>query len=285
MDGNHRSLDSFARLGQVCTQLGNPQLLIRPALWREALDTSASKDSSGKLRDLLEAQLPGIEYLTPETAEIRAYFQMAEYAFGAIYQRPLTIALLSELQERLLEKRRADHREVGHVRERQVWIGEEDRPIKRLASYPFQRMIGSGRALTHGRRGFEPPILTLRRCCVRRSLTTSSRRCTRSATAMGVLVGWWSSSNCSATEQSTTPRSPFLPGSSSERESYQDHLLSVSCTGEWDPWVTFFSEAIRDQCVSLSAGAQRLLRWIEDARRVIHERRWTAQYTASSTGC
>ena len=59
------------------------------------------------------------------------------------------------------------------------------------------------------------------------------------------------------------------------RDEYQDHLLNVSCTGEWDPWITFFSNALRDQCMSLCAGAQRLIEWRDNAHRQVQARRWS----------
>jgi hypothetical protein len=75
-------------------QLPDPRLLIRPALWREALDTSALEGTVGALRDLLEAQLPGAQFLSPETLEIRAYERVALRAFDLVKERPISVNLL-----------------------------------------------------------------------------------------------------------------------------------------------------------------------------------------------
>jgi Fic family protein len=85
---------ALGKLDQVCAQLPDPKLLIRPALYREALDTSALEGTVGTLRDLLEAQLPSTQYLSPETIEIRAYEQMALAAFDIIRDRPISVSLL-----------------------------------------------------------------------------------------------------------------------------------------------------------------------------------------------
>jgi hypothetical protein len=38
--------------------------------------------------------------------------------------------------------------------------------------------------------------------------------------------------------------SPWLEA---RRREYQDHLLAVSATGDFEPWIRFFSEAVRAQ--------------------------------------
>ena len=75
---------ALGKLDFACGQLPDPQLLIRPALWREALDTSALEGTHGALRDLLEAQLPSTQFLSPEITEIRAYERVALMAFELI---------------------------------------------------------------------------------------------------------------------------------------------------------------------------------------------------------
>ncbi len=120
---------ALGRLDQACAQLADPRLLIRPALWREALDTSALEGTHGALRDLLEARLPSAQFLSPETVEIRAYERVAMSAFGAIKDRPVGAALLSELQGELLKDAQKPPRDLGRLRQDPVWIGPKDRPI------------------------------------------------------------------------------------------------------------------------------------------------------------
>lgn len=40
------------------------------------------------------------------------------------------------------------------------------------------------------------------------------------------------------------------------RDGYIDHLLSVSRTGEFDPWVRFFTEAVKARAVAAAAATQ-----------------------------
>ncbi len=59
------------------------------------------------------------------------------------------------------------------------------------------------------------------------------------------------------------------------RDEYQAHLLEISCTGDWNPWVQFFCQAVREQCESLITGASKLLAWLSESRSALHERRRT----------
>jgi len=93
-----KASSSLARLDQACDQLLDPALLIRPALYREALDTSALEGTYGQLTEILEAQLPGVHFRSPETREILGYVQAAYGAFAAVETQPISVSLLNAAQ-------------------------------------------------------------------------------------------------------------------------------------------------------------------------------------------
>ena len=64
------------------------------------------------------------------------------------------------------------------------------------------------------------------------------------------------------------------------RMRYQDELLNVSCTGDWNSWVCLFSQALREQCDRLVEVAQRLVIWLTESRRRVQARRWTGTITS-----
>jgi len=59
------------------------------------------------------------------------------------------------------------------------------------------------------------------------------------------------------------------------RELYQAHLLAVSQTGDWNPWVSFFCHALREQAQTLITGAGSLMKWLEGVRAALNERHWS----------
>lgn len=266
---------ALGRLDQVCAQLPNPQLLIRPALWREALDTSALEGTHGALRDLLESQLPSAHYMTPEIKEIRAYLQMAEYAFSIVDERPISVGLLSELHGRLFEETPNRPRVVGRLRNEPVWIGELDRPIEEARFVPAP----AGDRLQSGLDAWEdwvlsahphlPPVL---RAALAHYQFETLHPFGDGNGRIGRLVVVLQLLGAGAIRHPSLTVSPWFL---KRREAYQDHLLMVSCSGDWNPWVSFFCEAVQGQCESIIAGAMRLLSWLTESRRLVQERRWT----------
>jgi Fic family protein len=58
--------------------------------------------------------------------------------------------------------------------------------------------------------------------------------------------------------------SPWLEG---RRRQYQDHLLNVSATGDYEPWIRFFAEAVRAQAVRAVEKIDALHDWRDEAHK------------------
>lgn len=59
------------------------------------------------------------------------------------------------------------------------------------------------------------------------------------------------------------------------REEYQAHLLAISKTGDWAPWVEFFCRAICDQAQRAVAVVDDLMGWLTVIRRALNARHWS----------
>src|SRR4029079_1712164 len=102
----------------------------RPTLRREAQSTSALEGTYAAFTDLLEAELDD-ERATPsaEVREVLNYVEAAEKAFEWVADRPITLALLGELQRTLVRGTPGELSDAGGIRERQVVVGAQHRPI------------------------------------------------------------------------------------------------------------------------------------------------------------
>jgi Fic family protein len=266
---------ALGRLDQALAQLADPKLLIRPALFREALDTSALEGTVGILRDLLEAQLPSPRYLSAETKEINAYVDVAMTAFGAVGQRRLSIGFLSEMQAQLFSESDDKPDDIGQSRRSQVWIGEKNRPIQeaRFVPPPADDRLQSGldaweRWVQDEHAHLAPVVLAAMAHYQFETLHPFGDGNGR----LGRLVVVLQLLRSGMIQQPAITLSPWLLR---HRAEYQEHLLGVSCTGNWNPWIQFFCEAIRAQCTALISGADDLLQWLSDSRRKLDERRYT----------
>lgn len=268
-----RTMLSLGRLSQACDLLPNPAILIEPALTKEALSTSALEGTYGALPDVLEARLPMAVPKSPEIREIVAYERMAEEAFKWVADRPITVGMLCNLQRILADGSRQPQRDPGKVREHQVVIGPEHSTVHdaRFVPPPPGDLLRAG--LDDWQRWInedhEMPVV------VAAALAHYQFECLHpfgdGNGRVGRLVIILQMLRAGTLTAPSLTISPWLL---KRRDEYQDHLLGVSCTGDWNPWVSFFCAAVREQCDTHVAVAQRLLDWMTALRRKLHERRW-----------
>jgi Fic family protein len=253
----------------------DPRLLIRPALWREALDTSALEGTVGALRELLEADLPETTFLSPETCEIRAYEQVAMHATEEIKDRPLSVSLLCDLQAELFIQAEQQPSDLGRVRKHIVWIGEEDHPIEESRFVPappddrLQTGVDAWEAWVQQQHSHLPPVL--RAAMAHYQIETlhpfgdGNGRIGRLAVVLQLLRD----------RAIAHPAVTLSPWFLRRRDLYQAELFNMSCTGNWNPWVSLFCTAVSEQCESLINNAQKLLLWLDESRHQLQARRWT----------
>ena len=266
---------SLAKLDQACQQLPDPRLLIRPSLWREALDTSALEGTVGVLQELLEARLLGTRFLSPETVEIKAYERVALEAFSMIRERPITVSLLCDLQAELFSDSPEPPRDLGRVRQETVWIGDPHASIEESRFVPapgddrLRAGIDTWEQWVSAEHRHLPPVLKAALAHYQfetlHPFHDGNGRIGRLVIALQLL-------SAGALREPAITVSPWFL---KRRNEYQDHLLNVSRTGDWNPWVEFFSQAVCEQCESLIRGADSMVAWLNESRRKVYERRWS----------
>ena len=268
---------ALGRLDQACTQLPDPKLLIRPALYREALDTSALEGTVAPLQDLLEAQLLGSQYMSPQAQEVNAYVEVATQAFETARTRPITVALLAEYQAALFATSPHHPRQVGRVRDEQVWIGPDGGSIyeARFVPPPGDDRLRSGleawETWIHNKSSHLHPVL---RAALAHYQFEALHPFYDGNGRLGRLVVVLQLLGSGTLREPAITLSPWLL---KHRSDYQNHMLEVSCTGNWNPWIEFFCEAVCQQAQSLKAGAVALRDWLENSRSVIYERGWSGR--------
>ena len=266
--------EALGRLHQACAMLPNPRLLIAPTLAREAVDTSALEETFGALADVLEARLSDERPKSPEVAEIRAYERVAHQAFAWVADRPVTLGLLSDLQGVLAAESRDPQRDPGKVREHQVVIGARGSTVydARYIPTPPDDHLRAG--LDHWQAWLEathpgiPPVLA---AALAHYQFEALHPFGDGNGRIGRLVILLQMLRCGALSEPAFTISPWLL---KRRDAYQGHLLSVSQTGDWNPWVAFFCEAICDQSRASVAVVDSLNRWMATVRQSLNERHW-----------
>lgn len=249
---------ALGRLDAATAQLPNPYLLVRPAIRKEAVSTSALEGTYTALTDILESEFLEDDDLPQDVVEVRNYVRAAEQALEAIKTRAIATNLIAELQAVLVKGTRGDSYEAGRVRERQVWIGPKRCKVTESHFVPPP----PGETLLDGLRDWEKWIHgdhatnLLVRIAIGHYQFETLHPFNDGNGRLGRLIAILQLVDAGALRHPVLYISPYLEVRKGE---YQEHLRSVSATGEYDPWVVFFSEALRVQAEDALTRTERLL--------------------------
>lgn len=116
---------SLGRLDAATGRLPNPDLLVRPSLYREAVSTSALEGTYAPLDSVMQAEYVEEKDRTEEEREILNYVKAAQRGLELLDTKPICLTLIAELQAILVQGTRGDSYDAGRLRERQVYIGRE----------------------------------------------------------------------------------------------------------------------------------------------------------------
>ena len=264
---------ALAKLDQAGRQVPSPQLLRRPTLRREAQSTSALEGTHAAFTDLLEADLSeGRGSRSAEVGEVLNYVQAAERAFDWIEQRPLTLGVLGELQRILVRGTPGELSDVGGIRDRQVFVGAQRRPITeaRYVPPPPGDLLRSG--VDAWLRWLNGPddIPAVVRAALAHYQFESLHPFSDGNGRLGRLIVVLQLMREEVLHYSLLIVSPWFEA---RRRQYQDELLRVSQTGDFDPWVRFFSDGLHAQAVETVKRIEALLDYQDELRTLIRDQR------------
>lgn len=226
--------------------LPNPALLVQPAIRKEAQATSALEGTYAHLDEILAADYIDPPRRSSELREVMNYVEAAAQGIGLINTLPICKRMLEQIQKTLVSGTRGDAYDAGTLRTRQVFIGEKGRPVEDARFVPPP----PGDVLEEGfsdwerwvNRNDDLPLL------VKLALThyqfetlhpfsDGNGRVGRLVITLQLLVE-------KEIEYPILNLSAWLEP---RREAYIDALRQVSATGDFDPWVAMFAEAVRDR--------------------------------------
>ncbi len=248
-----------ARLDQAVSQLPRPEILVRPIVRREAKSTSALEGTYASFDEVLESDFLEERQLSLEQREIRNYILATEEAMRLIQTYPISRTVAGQLQKVIVRGTPDDSWDAGDIRQRQVAIGPKNRPIFDARFVPTP----PGDALVEGISDWEKwvnadnhvPIVA--KMALAHYQFETLHPFADGNGRLGRLIA------ILQLVQEGILRWPVLnlaPWLEENRREYQDGLLGVTQTGNFEPWVLFFSEAVRRQAHD---GVEKITRLIQ----------------------
>lgn len=233
------------RLGGVGRLLPNPHLLIGPHLRLEAVLSSrieGTKTDVGQLLLFEVGQAPSRD-AADDAAEVSNYVLAMEHGLERVRGGfPISIRLLREMHERLLQGVRGQHRRPGELRSSPVWIGGsnlEDAVFVPPPPDEMQRALSDLERFLHET---DLPLLVQLAIAhyqfeVIHPFLDGNGRIGRLLIPLMLVVR-------GALPQPLLYLSAYFE---QYRSDYYDHLLITSQSGDLMPWIAFFLRGVRRQ--------------------------------------
>lgn len=254
---------AVGQLDFAVKRLPNPGLLVRPALRREAQSTSALEGTFATLEEVLEAELLDERSRRAEVREVMNHVHAAERALELTKTRPICLNILTELQEILVSGTRGESFDTGRLRKSTVYIGERTRGIEQsrfVPTPPGDRLI-DGVSKWEKWINAEDHFDVLTKAALGHYQFETLHPFSDGNGRLGRLIITLQLIDAGALSYPVLNISPWFED---RKDEYKDHLLQVSATGDYNPWVQFFSEAVKAQAEDGVRRIEELLSYKDD---------------------
>lgn len=269
-----RALGALAGLSNT---LPNPHVLVRPFMRREAVLSSRIEDTKASLSDLFvfEAQqLPLLETAS-DVQEVHNYVAALEYGIRRMENLPMSLRLVREIHERLLQNVRGEQLTPGEFRRTQNWIGPVGSTINTAPFVPpppeeMRQALADFENFLHAESEL-PPLVRLALIhyqfeAIHPFLDGNGRV---GRLLISLLMGMW--------ELLPQPLLYLSAYFESHRQTYYDLLLATSQRGAWNDWLLFFLDAVSVQSHDAVLRIQHLQNLRETYRKRVQTTRTSAR--------
>lgn len=245
-----RALGELSGIGRM---LPNPHLLIQPFIRHEAVLSSKIEGTQTDIKGLYvyeagQLALPGMEKTeTSDAKEVNNYVKAMQYGLERQETLPVSLRLIRELHERLMEGVRGDHTTPGEFRRSQNWIGRPGCTLNEVDFVPpsvdeMQKALNLFEKYLHADDA-HPSLIRLGLIHYQfeaiHPFIDGNGRIGRLLIPL-LMVCW-----------NILPL-PMLYLSAyfeRNRQQYYDHLMGVSQRGDWRAWLLFFLAGVGEQAL------------------------------------
>lgn len=237
-----RAAMELGQLEGAATQLEDPYWITRPNIRREAVSTSALEGTFSTLEDLFAADLKDADPESKALQEVMNYVTAAEMGVARLSDRPVSFNLMCELHS-VLMRGTDSATSAGRLRETQVAIGSPGSLITEARFVPPPPGPSLVDLFSDWERwNYDTSSLPLiARIAVSHYQFETIHPFTDGNGRMGRLVVILLLIDRGPLSDHYMVLSPYFE---SRRDRYVDLLGQTTASGDFDPWVRFFAEAI-----------------------------------------
>jgi Fic family protein len=273
IDDEMRSLLSRAdralgRLDGSIEALPNAELFVFMYVRKEATLSSQIEGTQASLGDVLEVEAQLFDPTRPnDTEEILNYVAALTYGLERLETLPLSLRLIREIHERLMQGVRGQHATPGEFRTSQNWIGPQGATLKTATFVPppqkdLPALLGALEAYMHA--SDHTPLL-VRLGLIHAQFETLHPFLDGNG-RMGRLLITFLLCQQGALFKPVLYLSHYLKR---HRSRYYDLLQAVRDTGDWEGWLKFFLTGVHEVANEASETARKIVQMREAHRQAL----------------
>jgi len=259
---------ALGRLDGIGTLLPDTRLFLYSYIRKEALLSSQIEGTQSSFSDLLlyeNEEAPGVPL--DDVQEVSSYVAAMEHGLRRIREGfPLSLRLIREIHEILLSNGRGSHKSPGEFRRSQNWIGGSRPGNARYVPPPPEKVmecLGALEKFLH-----DDPVKTptlIKAALIHVQFESIHPFLDGNGRVGRLLITLLLCSEGAMTE-------PLLYLSlylKTNREAYYDLLQRMRDTGDWEEWLRFFLEGVRETAEAGARTTRTILQlFAEDRARV-----------------
>jgi Fic family protein len=238
---------ALAELAWVGQNFPEPHVMVRAFVRQEAVMSSRIEGTRASLDDVYQYEADQLSFLEPnsDVREVHNYVTALDYGITRLETLPVSLRLIRELHQRLMEGVRGDILTPGEFRQSQNWIGAGGSTLESATYVPppvdeMMEALGQLERFIHVPSDL-PPL-------VRAGLIHYQFEAIHPFLDGNGRVGRLLVSLLLCQWKLLSQPLLYLSGYfEKNRSEYYNLLLTVSQRGKWEEWLAFFLTGIRDQ--------------------------------------
>lgn len=250
-----RQIGELAGTGRL---LPNPYFLIRPYIRQEAVSSSRIEGTQTSLSDLFYFEASEQKRPKPsDVLEVKNYVRAMEYGLERVKTLPVSVRLIREIHNILMEGVRGEHRTPGELRTSQNWIGPPGCTLNDATYVPppaeeMRRALSDLEKYIHSNPE-EPPLV---QCALIHYQFEAIHPFLDGNGRIGRLLIIFFLCERGYLPQPLLYLSSFFE---KHRDEYYSRLLAVSQETDWRAWLEFFLRGIVVQAQDAISKAKKIL--------------------------
>ncbi|MBX2835095.1 MAG: Fic family protein [Micavibrio sp.] len=260
---------ALGRLDGMSMVLPDPSLFLYMYVRKEAVLSSQIEGTQSSLSDLLlfeSEEAPGAPL--DDVREVSCYVSAMNYGLERLKEFPLSLRLIREIHEKLMDNARGGNKQPGEFRTSQNWIGGS-RPSKATFVPPppehLMECLDSFEKFLHDENTKLPVLIKAALAHVQFEtihpfLDGNGR--------LGRLLITFILCTHGILKEPLLYLSLYLK---TNRQDYYNHLQSVRETGDWEAWIEFFLQGVIDTANQATETAQAIVQLFKQDRENVEQ--------------